>query len=140
MKYWKHLIDVYESWDLDSLCDEAYDLSCAVRDDINRRFDVRDPLYATMMVGAYFVDADHFADGDEDALFRRMFEGQPLDLSAHRFLLEYRRNNWQPWVENYLRNSSSSSLEAALRFGIVICAADGFIREEEKERILKWVK
>ena len=126
MKYWKHLIDVYESWDLDSLCDEAYDLSCAVRDDINRRFDVRDPLYATMMVGAYFVDADHFADGDEDALFRRMFEGQPLDLSAHRFLLEYRRNKYRvyaqplPWDQDCgLRRllRCARSLTARLPFG-----------------------
>ena len=65
MNYWERLIDVYESWDFDSLCDEAYELSCAVRDDIRRNCNIKDPLYAAIMVGAYFMDADGFADGAE---------------------------------------------------------------------------
>lgn len=138
MNYWERLIDVYESWDFDSLCDEAYDLSCAVRDDIRRNCNVREPLYAAIMVGVYFMDADGFADGAEVSLFRNLFENQLIDLGGDRFLAEYRRYNWQPWVESYLRNCSKSALEAALRFGMVICASDGFIRDEERERILSW--
>jgi hypothetical protein len=138
MNYWERLIDVYESWDFDSLCDEAYELSCAVRDDIRRNCNVKDPLYAAIMVGVYFMDADGFADGAEVSLFRNLFEDQPIDLGGDRFLAEYRRYNWQPWVESYLRNCSKSALEAALRFGMVICASDGFIRDEERERILRW--
>lgn len=138
MNYWERLIDVYESWDFDSLCDEAYELSCTVRDDIRRNCNVKDPLYAAIMVSAYFMDADGFADGAEVSLFRNLFEDQPIDLGGDRFLAEYRRYNWQPWVESYLRNCSKSVLEAALRFGMVICASDGFIRDEERERILRW--
>lgn len=138
MNYWERLIDVYESWDFDSLCDEAYELSCTVRDDIRRNCNVREPLYAAIMVGVYFMDADGFADGAEVSLFRNLFEDQPIDLGGDRFLAEYRRYNWQPWVESYLRNCSKSALEAALRFGMVICASDGFIRDEERQRILRW--
>ena len=82
MNYWERLIDVYESWDFDSLCDEAYELSCAVRDDIRRNWNVKDPLYAAIMVGAYFMDADGFADGAEVSLFRNLFEDQPIDLGV----------------------------------------------------------
>jgi hypothetical protein len=84
------------------------------------------------------LDVTKFADGAEVSLFRNLFEDQPIDLGGDRFLAEYRRYNWQPWVESYLRNCSKSALEAALRFGMVICASDGFIRDEERERILRW--
>ncbi len=138
MGYWENLIDVYESWDFDSLVDEAYELSCAIRDDIQCKYNVRDALTAALMVGAYFMDSDGFADGAEVSLFRNLFEGQPLDLGGDVILAAYKRHNWQPWVENYLRNCSKRSLEAALRFGMVVCASDGFIRDEERSRILRW--
>ena len=63
MGYWENLIDVYESWDYDSLVEEAYQISCAVRDDINRHYNVNDPLFAAIMIGAYFMDADGMVDG-----------------------------------------------------------------------------
>lgn len=138
MGKYDRLIDIYESWDLDSLVQEAYYLSCAVRDDIARNYSVNDPLVAAMMVGAYFVDADRFADGDEDELFRRLFKGAPIEESASAWLRDYRKYNWEPWVLNYLRNCSHSELENALRFGIVICSADGYVNDLEKERILRW--
>ena len=138
MGYWERLIDAYESWDYDSLSEEAYHLSCAVRDDINRKFDVKDPLFAALMVASYFMDADRFVDGAEESIIRDLFEGQPLDLGGSTFYRSYKQYNWQPWVESYLNSCSGSSLENALRFGMVICASDGFIRDEERARILRW--
>ena len=139
MGYWDNLIDIYESWDHDSLVEEAYQLSCDIRDDIRSRFNVDNPLYAALMIGAYFMDADRFADGDEVTLFRNLFEDRPLDLGGDVLLRSYQRQGWQPWVENYLRTTSGRAFEAAMRFGIVVCAADGFIRPEERQRILRWV-
>ena len=136
MTKYENLIDIYESWDLDSLIDEAYHLSCAVRDDIARIPNVQDPLCAALMVGVYFMDADGRVDGDEDTLYRRLFEGAPFHQSGFHWFNAYKKYNWEPWVINYLRNCSSSALEHAVRLGIVICAADGFISESERERIL----
>ena len=138
MGYWENLIDVYESWDFDSLVDEAYELSCAVRDDIGRKYNINDPLYGALMVAAYFMDADRFVDGAEESLIRNLFEGQPIDLGGSTFHRSYKNGNWEPWVETYLNNCDRRALEAALRFGMVICASDGFIRSEERRRILKW--
>ena len=138
MGYWERLIDVYESWDYDSLVEEAYDLSCAVRDDIARRFSVNDPLNAAFMVAAYFIDADGFADGAEVSIIRDLWEDQPIERGGDFLLRAYRSYDWQPWVESYLRSCRGDALEAALRFGMVICASDGFIRDEERRRILKW--
>ena len=139
MGKYERLIDAYESWDLDSLCDEAYTLSCYLRDNIARRCsNVRDPLVAALMVGAYFMDADGFSDGDEDELYRRLFKGAPMSESGFYWLRDYREYNWQPWVESYLSSCSSSELEVALRFGIVICSADGFVKDSERRRILRW--
>lgn len=138
MGYWERLIDMYESWDFDSLVDEGYELACAIRDDIQRNYNTNDALFDALMVGAYFMDADRFADGAEVSFFRNLFTNQPIDLGGDTFLSIYRSRNYQPWVERYLANCSSSALEAALRFGMVICASDGFIRDVERERILKW--
>ena len=138
MGYWENLIDVYESWDYDSLVEEAYELSCLVRDDINRNYNVNDALFAALMVGAYFMDADGFVDGAEHSLFRDIFADRPIDLNGDTFRAYYKRNNWQPWVESYLRNCSRRELENALRFGMVICASDGFIEAPERRRILMW--
>jgi len=139
MGYWENLIDVYESWDLESLCEEAYHLSCDVRDDINRKYNVEDPLVAAIMVACYFMDADRFVDGDENSLIRNLFEGSPLHLSGDAFYRSYKRNDWESWAVSYLNGCHGRALEAAIRFGIVVCAADGFIRDEERRRILKWV-
>lgn len=138
MGYWERLIDMYESWDYDSLVEEAYEISCAVRDDIARRYDVGDPLNAAFMVAAYFIDADRFADGAEVSLIRDLFEGHPIERGGDFLLRAYRQYDWEPWVLSYLRNCGRSALEAALRFGMVVCAADGFIRPEERARILRW--
>ena len=138
MNYWEKLIDVYESWDYDSLVEEAYHLSCAVRDDIARNYDMEDSLNAAFMVAAYFIDADRFADGAEVSLIRDLFEGHPIQRGGDFLLRAYRDYNWEPWVLSYLRNCSSHALEAALRLGMVVCAADGFIRDEERIRILRW--
>lgn len=138
MGYWENLIDVYESWDYDSLVDEAYHLSSAVANDIRRHYNVNDELTAALMIGAYFMDADGMVDGAESSLFRDIFEGRPIDLSGDTFVRYYKRNNWQPWVESYLRNCGRRELENALRFGMVVCASDGFIRQEERRRILRW--
>jgi hypothetical protein len=139
MNKYEHLIEVYESWDLDSLCNEAYYLSCDLRDCIASRCNVRDPLTAALMVGAYFMDADYRSDGDEDELYRRLFKGAPMSESGFVWLREYREYNWQPWVEDYLRSiRSAHELDVALRFGIVICAADGYINDAERNRILRW--
>ena len=63
MGKYESLMDAYESWDLDSLCTEAYYISCALRDDVARKCrDVRDPLTAALMIGAYFMDADGQSD------------------------------------------------------------------------------
>lgn len=139
MGYWERLIDAYESWDYDSLVEEAYHLSCVVRDDIARRCNVNDPLSAAFMVAAYFIDADRFADGAEVSIIRDLWEGSPIECGGDYLLRAYRQYNWQPWVESYLYNCTSDALEAALRFGMVICASDGFIRDEERYRILKWI-
>ena len=138
MGYWENLIDVYESWDYDSLVDEAYELSCAVRDDIASRFNTNDPLFAALMVAAYFMEADGMVDGAESSMIRDLFEGRPIDISGDTMYHSYKRNNWKPWVESYLSSCRGRALEAALRFGMVICASDGFIRPEEKRRILMW--
>ena len=138
MGYWENLIDVYESWDFDSLVDEAYELSCAIEKDIARKYNVQSSLYAALMVGAYFMDADRFADGAEVSLFRNLFVNQPIDLGGDALLAAYKRQGWENWVLEYLRNCNSSALEAAVRFGMVVCASDGFIRDEERNRILRW--
>ena len=138
MGTYERLIEVYESWDLDSLCDEAYYLSCELRDNIARRCNVKDPLVAALMVGAYFMDADGMSDGDEDELYRRLFKGAPHSESGFYWLRDYRQYNWEPWVVSYLRNCSSSELEVALRFGIVICSSDGYVKDSERSRILRW--
>lgn len=138
MGYWERLIDMYESWDYDSLVEEAYQLSCVIRDDIARRYDMRDPLNAAFMVAAYFIDADRFADGAEVSLIRDLWEGSPIERGGDFLLRAYRQYDWEPWVIDYLHSCRGETLEAALRFGMVICASDGFIRDEERYRILKW--
>ena len=139
MGKFERLIDIYESWDLDSLVEEAYHLSCVVRDDIAQSCSgVKNPLVAALMIGAYFMDADGQADGDEDELFRRLFKNAPMEESGFYWLRDYRQYNWEPWVLSYLNNCSHSQLENAVRFGIVVCAADGFIKESERARILRW--
>lgn len=139
MGYWENLIDVYESWDHESLVEEAYQLSCVVRDDIIRAGYNGNALTAALMIAAYFMDADGMVDGDESTLIRMLFEDQPLDLSGDRIYASYKRYNWEPWVLDYLRNCSRSARENAVRFGIVVCSADGYIRESERRRILYWV-
>ena len=138
MGYWERLIDAYESWDYDSLVEEAYHLSCAVRDDIARRYNFEDPLNAAFMIAAYFIDADRFADGAEVSLIRDLWEGSPIERGGDFLLRAYRQYDWQPWVEAYLNNCGRDALEVALRFGMVVCASDGFIRDEERSRILRW--
>ena len=138
MGYWENLIDIYESWDYDSLVDEAYTLSCAVRDDIANRFNTNYPLFDALMVAAYFMEADGMVDGAESSIIRDLFEGQPIDISGDVMYQSYKRGGWKPWVESYLRSCRGRALEAALRFGMVICASDGFIRDSEKRRILMW--
>ena len=138
MGYWENLIDVYESWDYDSLVDEAYHLSSAVSNDVARHYNVNEPLFAALMIGCYFMDADGFVDGAESSLFRDIFEGRPIDISGDAFYRSYKQKGWQPWVEQYLRNCSRKELENALRFGMVVCASDGFIQAPERRRILMW--
>lgn len=138
MGYWERLIDAYESWDYDSLVEEAYELSCAVRDDIARRYNFEDPLNAAFMVAAYFIDADRFVDGAEVSIIRDLWEGHPIERGGDFLVRAYRQYDWQPWVESYLYNCGRQALEVALRFGMVVCASDGFIRSEERSRILKW--
>ena len=139
MGKYEGMMDMYESWDLDSFCDEAYYVSCALRDDVARKCrDIRDPLTAALMIGAFFMDADGQSDGDEDELYRRLFKGAPMSESGFYWLRDYRQYNWEPWVINYLRSCSSYELENALRFGIIVCSADGFIKDSERSRILRW--
>lgn len=140
MGYYDDMMEMYESWDLESLIDEAYYVSCALRDNIAKScYDVKDPLVAALMVGAYFMDADGFSDGDEDTLYRKLFKNAPMYESGFYWLNDYRKYNWEPWVINYLRSCNSKDLEVALRLGIIVCSADGYIKDCEREIILKWV-
>lgn len=135
----EHLIDVYESWDYDSLVDEAVELTYPLENIVARLGIVREtPLYVVMMIGAYFMDADGSVDGAEDSLFRDIYKGQPINISGFRYMQSYRNQNWEPIIERILRLCSSSERETILRFGMVVCASDGFITDSERRRILRW--
>lgn len=138
-RYWKEQIEIFESYDFDSLCEEALPLFRYIERHLleNSNFG-DDSWFGAMMVGCYFVDSDRFVDGAEESLFMSMFKRYHHDFSASNFMREYKRYEMQNWVENYIYNSHGELRNVILALGCIICASDGFITESERERILKW--
>ena len=132
MPNWEYLMDVYESNDIDSLCEEAVHHANVIYDWLVRRSgDKSDSLMTVYGFVVYFINTDDFFDGAECDIFRAIFDDDSLYYKGRRWY----GSNGDRVVEQYYAEMPYSIKENFLRLGCCFYAAKGYMKDEEKNRI-----
>ena len=100
--------------------------------------DPRTAARTSLLCAFYFANVDHFIDGDEEDVIRTALNDHSMNINLIR--MNYEQNGLEREVLTSMRNAPYRVREEFARLGCAICAAKGFIRDEEKERILRWVR
>lgn len=129
------IIEAYESYDCDSLCEEANLLSDVIYGYLKRNFPIKDALIYMVDCGFYFVDIDREFDGAESDVFRAVYGDNQI---YYQSIASYRRYSREYAITRVMVNAPASVREAFFRFGCCLLASKGYISQQERSVLLKW--
>ena len=134
---WEDLMEIYEGIDIDGLSEEAHHHGGVLLKFWQRAMRDNDDavlmLYYTVV---YFVNTDDFFDGAEADIFEYAFGDQQLYYDGRA---SYLRNGGDAMIESWVPHMPSDVKESFLRLGCCFFGAKGYMREEEKARIRRFV-
>lgn len=140
MANWNKIMEAYESNDCESLGEYAAELMLELgryyEQILNHREDVGVWLLFTAM---YFVNVDRFLDGGEEDVLRYAIN----DVNHRYDFWEIRRifndNGYTADIEDIMHRAPQRIREVFARLGCAVCSGKGYISEDERRTILRWV-
>ena len=131
---WYEIFDIYESNDCDSLCEIAGIHSDRLVEYFMKTMSKDNAILTTHDIAIYFIEIDNFFDGGESDVYEYVFGSEDY---YYRAINDYRQNGGKAYVERIVRELPSYMREEVGRFGCAILAGRGYIRDEEREIIMR---
>jgi len=134
MANWYEIIDAYESQDIDSLCELANIHADRIHNYLLPYKGKRDTVYTVHDIVIYFIQIDDFFDGGEADVYMSLFDTEDNYYAAIR---DYKENGGKEYVERTVREMPYNIREEVGRLGCAILAGRGYIRDNEREIIMR---
>ena len=135
MANWERIMDAYESWDIDSLAEEAhaqgdvfYDFALA------RLGNAEDADFLLLCAAVFFISTDDFFDGAEEDVFLGTFSSKS---DYYAGLSDY-KNGGEALLQRIWPYLPRNVLESLLRMGCCYFAAKGYMSEKERNVIRRF--
>ena len=140
MANWNDIMEAYESNDCESLGEYAFAHMNQLLNYFSSYMEQRRASDLTLFCAMYFVDIDRFVDGDEQDVLRNALHDWECTINFDMARRNYSSDpSLRRLVEDNIRRAPYRIKEEFARLGCALCAAKGYISEQERKVILSWL-
>lgn len=140
MSRWDTIIENYESNDCESLGEYAFELLEELMQYFENFESKETSAKYAFYCAIYFADIDNFVDGGEEDVLRHALNDFNINTNFTLMQRNFRQYGYGRIVEQLISDAPYRIREIFARLGCAICSGKGYVSENERRVILKWVK